>query len=73
METVTVEVEIPKQLYESLTFFVESSQRFDWNTTFTGAIALFLLQNGTSSGPEASKSYRLAARTYLDTIFRNAV
>jgi hypothetical protein len=32
------------------------------------ALSLFLLQNGSSETPEASKSYRRAARCYLDQL-----
>jgi hypothetical protein len=40
---------------------------------FAAALSLFLLQNGNGSTPEASHSYRKAARVYLETLFQHSV
>jgi Protein of unknown function (DUF2811) len=71
--TVSILAEIPEELHESLKGYLENHPDWDQDRVFSAALSLFLLQNGTSDSPEASRSYRRAARVYLDTLFKHAV
>jgi hypothetical protein len=71
--TVSILAEIPEELHESLLGFLETHPDWDHDRVFCAALSLFLLQNGNSSTPDASRSYRRAARVYLDTLFKHAV
>lgn len=69
---VSMLAEIPEVLHESLKSYLETHPDWDQDRVFTAALSLFLLQNGTSNTPEASRSYRRAAQVYLETLFRNS-
>ncbi|OCQ90309.1 hypothetical protein BCD67_21415 [Oscillatoriales cyanobacterium USR001] len=71
--TVSILAEIPETLHESLKTYLENHPDWDQDRVFSAALSLFLLQNGDSSTPEASKSYRQAARVYLETLFQHQV
>jgi hypothetical protein len=71
--TVSILAEIPEELHESLQGYLETHPDWDHDRVFCAALSLFLLQNGSSSTPDASRSYRRAARVYLDTLFKHAV
>lgn len=71
--TVSILAEIPEELHESLQAYLETHPDWDQDRVFRAALSLFLLQNGTSESPSASRSYRRAARVYLDTLFKQAV
>lgn len=60
-EIVSLEVEIPDALNDSLNAFVEAHSAWDFNRVFTAGLSLFLLQNGEND--------RTASRVYLDTLF----
>jgi hypothetical protein len=64
--------EIPETLHESLKNYLETHPEWDQDRVFTAALSLFLLQNGDSQTPEASRSYRRAAQVYLETLFRHS-
>jgi len=71
--TVSILAEIPEELHESLKGYLENHPDWDQDRVFSAALSLFLLQNGTGDTPETSRSYRRAARVYLDTLFKHAV
>ena len=43
--TVSINVEIPEELYESMSGFLDDHQDWDQDRTFAAALSLFLLQN----------------------------
>lgn len=71
--TVSIFAEIPEELHESLKSYLEKHPDWDNSRFFSAAAALFLLQDGSHSTVDSSRSYRRAARTYLDTIFRQPI
>lgn len=71
--TISILAEIPEDLHESLTSYLEGHPDWDQDRVFAAALSLFLLQNGSSGNPEASRSYRQAAKVYLETLFRQSV
>jgi len=71
--TVSILAEIPETLHESLKNYLETHPDWDQDRVFSAALSLFLLQNGDSGTPEASKNYRQAARVYLETLFQHPV
>jgi len=71
--TVSILAEIPEELHESLKGYLEGHPDWDQDRVFVAALSLFLLQNGNSNTIDASRSYRRAARVYLDALFKQAV
>lgn len=71
--TISILVEVPEELHESLKGFLESRPDWDQDRVFSAALSLFLLQNGCGNTPDRSLNYRRAARVYLDTLFKHAV
>lgn len=71
--TVSILAEIPEDLHFSLQNYLDHHPEHHQDDVFSMAIALFLLQNGHTATPEASRSYRRAARCYLDAMFKHAV
>ena len=71
--TVSILAEIPEDLHESLQGYLDSHPDWDQDRVFSAALSLFLLQNSNSAAPDSSRSYRRAARVYLDTLFKHAV
>lgn len=69
--SVSILTEIPETLHESLQGYLETHPDWDQDRVFSAALSLFLLQNGNSNTPEASSSYRQAARVYLETLFQS--
>lgn len=72
-ETISILAEIPVDLHEVLSSYLETHPDWDQDRVFAAALSLFLLQNGTSTTLDASRSYRRTARVYLDTLFKHAV
>ncbi|MEG4346334.1 DUF2811 domain-containing protein [Microcoleus sp. A003_D6] len=68
--TVSIFAEIPETLHDSLKTYLETHPEWDLDRVFSASLSLFLLQNADSSTPEASRSYRQAARVYLETLFQ---
>ncbi|MFM2430108.1 MAG: hypothetical protein RLZZ511_1321 [Cyanobacteriota bacterium] len=62
-------VEIPETLHQSLATFLDTRPEWDQDRVFSAAISLFLLQNRL---PE-QVSDRNAARIYLDALFGDSV
>lgn len=69
--SVSILAEIPEILHESLQGYLDSHPDWDQDRVFSAALSLFLLQNGSDRTPEASQSYRQAARIYLETLFQS--
>ena len=59
--TVSIELEIPEALYNSVTDYVESHELWSQERVGQAAFSLFLMQNG-SNQPHVSK-------LYLDSLF----
>lgn len=55
--------EIPEDLHQSLTVFLENHPEWDQDRVFSAAVSLFLLQNG--------KKDKATSRIYLDTLFED--
>lgn len=53
--------EIPEDLHNSLTDFLETHPDWDQDRVFSAAVSLFLLQNGRKD--------KATSRIYLDTLF----
>lgn len=71
--TVSILAEIPEDLHESLSNYLETHPDWDQDRVFSAALSLFLLQNGTSTSLDATRNYRRTARVYLDALFKHAV
>ncbi len=69
--TVSIFAEIPETLHDSLKIYLETHPEWDLDRVFSASLSLFLLQNADSGTPEASRSYRQAARVYLETLFQS--
>lgn len=68
---ISILAEIPEELHESLKTYLDSHPDWDQDRVFTSALSLFLLQNGNSATPDASRCYRQAARVYLESLFQH--
>ncbi|MEM9007106.1 MAG: DUF2811 domain-containing protein [Cyanobacteria bacterium P01_F01_bin.86] len=60
-QTVSLRVEIPEELLDSLQGFLEARTGWEQDRVFGAAIALFLMQNGVNQ--------RQINRVYLDNVF----
>jgi hypothetical protein len=69
---VSILAEIPEELHESLTAYLENHPDWDQDRVFAAALSLFLLQNGDSDTSETSQNHRQAARVYLETLFQRS-
>lgn len=58
---VSVLVEIPEELHNALSMFLETHSSWDQDRVLSAALSLFLLQNGRKD--------RTVSRIYLDTLF----
>lgn len=65
---VSILAEIPEELHETLKTYLEGHPDWDQDRVFAAALSLFLLQNGKCG----SRSYRSAARVYLDSLFQHS-
>ncbi|MEO1297223.1 MAG: DUF2811 domain-containing protein [Cyanobacteria bacterium J06636_16] len=59
--TVSLSIEIPEELLDSLQGFLEARTGWEQDRVFGAAIALFLMQNGVNQ--------RQVNRVYLDNVF----
>jgi Protein of unknown function (DUF2811) len=70
-------VEIPETLHQSLATFLDTRPEWDQDRVFSAAISLFLLQNRSadpgSDGQRPPIDQRQTARTYLDALFGDTV
>lgn len=62
MNDVCLVIELPESLHEEVKSFLDRSPEWDQDRLFKAAVSLFLMQNNGAKG-------RIAARTYLDTMF----
>ncbi|MGI0487784.1 DUF2811 domain-containing protein [Pantanalinema rosaneae CENA516] len=70
--TVSLLVEIPEVLHESIKNYLELRPDWDQDRVFAAALSLFLLQNQMESAPE-KLFHRQASRIYLDALFRRPI
>lgn len=71
--SVSVFAEIPEDLHQSLTTYLEKHPNWDLDRVFSAALSLFLLQNGGGfSHQPMSPQYKACARVYLETLFQKA-
>lgn len=70
--TVSLLVEIPEVLHESLKNYLELRPDWDQDRVFAAALSLFLLQNHTESSP-GKAHHRHASRIYLDSLFKRPI
>jgi hypothetical protein len=71
--SISLLVEIPEVLHESLGNYLEMRPDWDQDRVITAALSLFLLQNrGTESSPEKLHQ-RQATRIYLDALFKRPI
>jgi len=68
--SVSIFAEIPEDLHESLTKYLEKHPNWDLDRVFSAALSLFLLQNEGSYGGQTSPNYQACARVYLETLFK---
>lgn len=71
--TISILSEIPEDLHESLSNYLETHPDWNCDRVFSAALSLFLLQNGTSTNLEANRNYRRTTRVYLDALFEHHV
>ncbi|MBD2021694.1 DUF2811 domain-containing protein [Leptolyngbya sp. FACHB-36] len=62
--TISILAEIPEDLHEVLTGYLESHPTWDQDRLFAAALSLFLLQNGECD--------QQAGRVYLDSLFQTS-
>lgn len=67
---VSLFVEIPEALHETLTTFLDTRPDWDQDRVFSAALALFLLQNRPAN---ERQNDRATSRIYLDSIFKRPV
>lgn len=71
--TVSLLIEVPEVLHESLKNYLELRPDWDQDRVFTAALSLFLLQNrGTDAAPDHAHQ-RQASKIYLDTLFKRPI
>jgi hypothetical protein len=67
---VSIFAEIPEDLYDSLRSYLDDHPHWDLDRVFTSALSLFLLHNKQLQSPDASKSYQVDARAYLEALYQ---
>jgi len=70
--TVSLLVEVPEILHESLRSYLEMRPDWDQDRVITAALSLFLLQNRSEAASE-KLNQRQASRIYLDALFKRPV
>jgi len=60
--TVSILTEIPEDLYEAMSHYLDAHAEWDQDRIFAAAVSLFLAQN--------SQCDRHAAQAYLDSLFQ---
>jgi hypothetical protein len=68
--SVSIFAEIPEDLHETLTKYLENHPNWDLDRVFAASLSLFLLQNEGSYGGQTSTDYRACSRVYLETLFQ---
>lgn len=70
--SISLLVEIPEILHESLRSYLEMRPDWDQDRVITAALSLFLLQNQSEAAPE-KLHHRQASRIYLDALFKRPI
>jgi Protein of unknown function (DUF2811) len=70
--TVSILAEIPEELHDTLGGYLETHPDWDQDRVFAAALSLFLLQNGNYEAGVSSRTYRSAAKVYLNTLFQHS-
>ena len=70
--SVSVFAEIPEDLHQSLTTYLEKHPQWDLDRVFSAALSLFLLQNEGGYSTQHSPHYKACARVYLESLFQHA-
>ncbi len=70
--SVSILAEIPEELHQTLQNYLETHPDWDQDRVFTAALSLFLLQNGSVEAVGVSRSYRSAAKAYLNALFQHS-
>lgn len=65
--------EISDDLKRPLQAYLDRNPDRNVENVITMALAEFLLRNGRINDPNGSVNYRLAARVYLDTLYKHAI
>jgi len=71
--TISLMVEIPEVLHDSLKSYLELRPDWDQDRVLTAALSLFLIQNRGSDSYPDKQSQRQASRIYLDSLFKRPV
>ncbi len=69
--SVSILADIPEELHDSLTKYLENHPTWDLDRVFAVALSSFLMQTESQSDENAlsSEHYRTCARVYLETLF----
>ncbi len=67
--SVSILADIPEELHDSLTNYLENHPNWDLDRVFAAALSSFLLQNEKGQSSQSSEHYRTCARVYLETLF----
>lgn len=67
---VSLSIEIPQELHESLQSYLDEHPNWDQNRVFAAALSLFLLQNSQNKVEQNPQNYRNCAQVYLETLFQ---
>ncbi|MGK7944756.1 MAG: DUF2811 domain-containing protein [Microcystaceae cyanobacterium] len=70
--SVSILAEIPEELHNSLTKYIEDHPNWDLERVFAIALSSFLLQSEDASSIPSSDHYRSCARVYLETLFHES-
>jgi hypothetical protein len=65
--TVSLLIEVPEELHDSLKTFMAHRPDYDQDRAFTAGLSLFLMQHRTELGHNGSQ--RKAARSFLNAVF----
>ncbi len=71
--TVSLLVEVPEVLHDSLKHYLEIRPDWDQDRVFTAALSLFLLQNRSADPSPEKQNHRQASRIYLDALFKRPI
>ena len=63
--TISILAEIPEDLYEAVSHYLDAHTDWDQDQVFAAAVSMFLAQNGESD--------RRPTQTYLDGLFQQSV
>ena len=67
---VSIFADIPEELHQSLTSYLETHPNWDQDRVFAAALSLFLLQNSGEQDSKDSQNYRACAKIYLESLFQ---